>query len=104
MWLKGGCLSKCRLPGMRRAETYSSIGSIQDSRTRGRWSDPRRGQYSFRGLIIVIATGFIPLSSLSIVSTIVMCKSSQWPGKNIVRSAGKTNSRKAWTGALAAAI
>ena len=39
-------------------------------------------------LMTVIATGFIPLSLLTIVSTIVMWESSQWPGKNIVRSAG----------------
>ena len=44
-----------------------------DLRTGGRWFDPRLGQYSFRGLIIVIATGFIPLSPLSVVSTMVMC-------------------------------
>ena len=34
--------------------------------------------------MIVIATGFIPLSPLSIVSTMVMSESSQWLGKNIV--------------------
>ena len=33
---------------------------------------PRLGQYSFRGLMIVLATGFIPLSLLSVVSTTVM--------------------------------
>ena len=33
----------------------------------GRWFDLRLGQYSFRGLMIVIATGFIPLSPLSVV-------------------------------------
>ena len=31
--------------------------------------DPQLGQYSFRGLMIVIVTGFIPLSPLSVVST-----------------------------------
>ena len=57
-----------------------------------------------RGLMIVIATGLIPLSSLSVVSTTVTWESSQWLGKNIVRSTGLKNSRKVWIGALAAAI
>ena len=46
---------------------YSPVGSVQDLSTGGRWFDPRLGQYSFRGLMIVIATGFIPISPLSIV-------------------------------------
>ena len=85
------------------AEPHSSVGSVADLRT-GRWFDPRLGQYSFRGLMIIIATRFIPLSPLSVVSTMVMWESSQWLGKNIVRSTGKESSRKAWIGALAAAI
>ena len=64
-------------------------------------SIPGLGQYSSRGLTIVIATGFILLSPLSIVLTILMWESSQWLGKNNVRSTGKTKSRKAWIGALA---
>ena len=36
------------------------------------------GQCSFRGLMIVIMTGFIPLSPLSVVLTMVMWESSQW--------------------------
>ena len=48
-----------------------SVGSIMELRTGGRWFDPRIGQYSFRGLMIVIATGFILLSPLSVVPTIV---------------------------------
>ena len=55
---------------------------------RCRWFDPRLGQYSFRGWMIAIAIELIPLSPLSIVSTMVMWKSSQWLGKNIVRSTG----------------
>ena len=47
---------------------------------------------------------FIPLSPLSVVSTMVMWESSQWLGKNIVQSTGHKNSRKAWIGALAAVI
>ena len=58
-------------------------------RTGGRWFDPRLGQYSFRGLMIVIATGFIPLSPLSVVLTMVMWESSHRLGKNTVRSAIK---------------
>ena len=70
------------------AEPHSSVGSIADLRTGGCWFDPRLGQYSFRGLMIVIATGFIPLSPLSVVLTMVMWESSQWLGKNIVQSTG----------------
>ena len=50
------------------AETHSSVGSVANLRTGGRRFDPRLGQYSFRRLVIVFATGFIPLSPLSIVS------------------------------------
>ena len=46
--------------------------SFADLRTGGRWFDPRLGQYSFRGFMVVIATGFIPVSPLSVVSTMVM--------------------------------
>ena len=35
--------------------------------------------------MVVIATGFIPLSPLSYVSIMVMWERSQWLGKNIVR-------------------
>ena len=73
-------------------------GSVEILRTGGRWFDPRLGQYSFRGFMIVIVTGFIPLSPLSVVSTKVMGESSQWFGNNIVRSTGKKNFRKAWIG------
>ena len=70
------------------AEPHSSVGSIADLRTDGHWFNPRLRQYSFRGLMIVIATGFIPLSPLSVVSTMVMWEISQWLGKNIVWSTG----------------
>ena len=71
----------------RNAERHSSVGSIEDLRT-GRWFDPRRCKYSFRGLMIVIATRFTPLSALSVVSTMVMWECSQWLGKSIVRRTG----------------
>ena len=48
------------------AEPLSSVGSVAYLRNRGRWFDPRFGQFSFQVLMIVIATGFVPLSSLSI--------------------------------------
>ena len=54
------------------AGARSSVGSVADLRTGGRWFDPRLGQYSFRGLMVVIATGFIPLSRPYVVSTMVM--------------------------------
>ena len=69
------------------AKPHSSVGSFEDLRA-GRWFDPWLGHYSFRGLIIVIATGFIPLSPLSVVLTMVMWESSQSLGKNIVRCTG----------------
>ena len=70
------------------AQPNSSVGSIADLRTGGGWFDPQLGQYSSRGMMIVIATGFIPFSLLSIVKTMVKWESSQWLGKNIVRSTG----------------
>ena len=70
------------------AELHSSVGSVADLRIGDLWFDPRLAQYSFQGLMIVIATGFIPLSPLSVVSTMVKWESSQWLGKNIVRSTG----------------
>ena len=70
------------------SEHDSSVGSVTDLRLGGSLFEPRLSQYSFQGLIIVIATGFIPHSPLSIVSTVVMWGSSQWLGKNIVLSTG----------------
>ena len=35
---------------------------------------PLLGQYFFGGLMIVIARGFIPLSPLSIVATVIICE------------------------------
>ena len=56
---------------------HSSVGSVADLRRGGCWFDPWLSQYSFQGLMIVIVTGFIPLSPLSVVSTMVMLESSQ---------------------------
>ena len=71
-----------------KAEPHSSVGSVADLRTGGRWFDPWLSQYSVRGLMIVISTGFIPLSPLSIASAMGMWGSSQWIGNNIVQSTG----------------
>ena len=38
----------------RKTEPHSSVGSVADLRTGGRSFDPRLGQYSLRGLMIVI--------------------------------------------------
>ena len=57
------------------AKPHSSDGSSTDLRTGGHWFDPQLCQYSFPGLMIVIATGFFPLSPLSIFSTIVKWES-----------------------------
>ena len=55
---------------------HGSVGSVADFTTGGRW------------FVMVIATGFIPLLPLSVVSTIFICGSSQWLGKNILRNTG----------------
>ena len=65
-----------------------SVGTVAGLRTGGRWCDPRLGLYSFQGLMIVITIGFILLSPLSVVSTMVMWESSHWLGKNMVPSTG----------------
>ena len=49
------------------AEPSSAVGVSQDLRTRGHRFDPQLGQYSFPGLMIVIPTGFIPFSPMSII-------------------------------------
>ena len=73
------CLCACRGP-----VTQSIVWKTWEQEVAG--STLQLGQYSFPGLMKVIATGFIPLSPLSIVSTMIMWESSQWLGKNIVRS------------------
>ena len=84
---------------------YTEIcNNAEDLRTGSRWFDPRLSKYSLPGLMIVIATGFIPLSPLSVVLTTVKWESSKSLGKNIVQITGLKNSRNAWIDALAAAI
>ena len=68
---------------VKQSRPSNSVCKVQDLRKGGRWFDPQHGQYSFQGLMIVIATVFIPLSQLSIVSTMVVWESSRWLGKNI---------------------
>ena len=68
------------------AKPHSSVSSVQDLRKGGCWFYPWLSQCSLRRLVLVIATGFIHLSQLSIVSTVAMWESSQWLGKNIVWS------------------
>ena len=68
--------------------TAAVARSVEDLRKGGRWFDPQLGQYTFQGLMIVIATGLFPLSLLAMVSTIVTWESSQWLGKNVLRSTG----------------
>ena len=86
------------------ANPHSAVGSVADLRTGDRWFDLWLSQYSFRGLMIVIVTGFIPLSQLSVVSTMVKLKSSQCLGKNIVWKTGQKNPREVWIGALVAVL
>ena len=52
------------------AGLHSLVGSVQGLRTKGCWFDPSLGQYSVRGLMIVIAKGFIPLSPLTTVPVV----------------------------------
>ena len=54
-----------------RADPHNSVGSVEDLRTGGRWFNSRLSQYSFRGLMIVIETGFIPFSLLFFVLTML---------------------------------
>ena len=87
----GRCLWKSKdeyISLFHRAEPHSSVACVADLRTEGSRFDPRLSQYSFQGLMKVIATGFILLSPLSVDSTIVMWESSQWLGKNIVPNTG----------------
>ena len=68
---------RCKKSELYGVEPHSSVVSIADLRTGGHIFDPRFGQYSFPGLMIVIVTGFISLSLLSILSTILKWESSQ---------------------------
>ena len=45
------------------AEPHTSVGSIADLKIGGHWFDPQLG-HSFPGLMIVITTGFIPLTAV----------------------------------------
>ena len=59
--------------------------SLAESVAYRTWFNPRLGQYSIQEFMTVFATGNIPLSSLSFVSTLVMWEGSKWLGKNIVK-------------------
>ena len=59
------------------AEPHSSVGSVTDLRTGGRWFDPGLDQYSFRGLMIVMSKN---RSSL----TVVHCFDNGYVGKQPV--------------------
>ena len=69
-------------------EPHSSVGSCVDLRTGGRWFDPRLRQCFLQGLMIVIVTGFIPLSRLSFVLIMVYVGKQRIAWKEIVRSTG----------------
>ena len=55
------------------AKPHSSVGSVADLRTGGCWFDPQLGQYSFRGLMIVTVTRFIPLSHRCLLFQLRLC-------------------------------
>ena len=73
-----------------------TVSSLQALKTGGCWFDPRLGKYSYGGVISVVATGFIPLSLLFRVLTMVV-----WESSHLCRELVKKNSRKAQIGALA---
>ena len=68
------------------------------------YPDPWVGQYSFQGLMIVIAAWFIPLSPLFIVSMVTVQECSQWLGKILCKLLVKKHSGKACVNAPATAI
>ena len=56
--------SQLKFTGVRstqEAKPHSTVGSVVDLKIAGCWFDPLLSKYSFRGLMIVIATGFLPL-------------------------------------------
>ena len=70
---------------------HRSVGSAQDLRTGIHWFHHGLGQYFFPWIDDSHYDRIhytITLLLLSIVSTMVMYKNSQWHGKNIVRSTG----------------
>ena len=73
-------------------------------RTGGRWFDPQLGQYSFQGLMIVIATGFIPLKRCPLFQRWLHGKAASGLERMMCRVLVKNELRKAWIGGLAAAI
>ena len=80
----------------------SSVGSTEHLRTGCRWFEPPARPLFFPEFDD--SPGLIHLAPLSIVSTMVMWKSSLWVGKNIVRSSDTKNFRKTQIGALVAEI
>ena len=72
----------------------SLVGRGKDVRTGVRCFGPQLRRYFFLGLMIAIASGFIPFSMLTIVSTINVQKSSYWLGKYIVLTLMKGERQK----------
>ena len=67
----GTKLQECCSLNPVRPSMFSSIDSIQDLNPGGRSFDPRFGHFS-RGLMLVIATGFIFLSLMTIILTMII--------------------------------
>ena len=78
---------------LKKPSLHSYVASVQDLSRKSLVRSPPRPIF-FRGLMVVIATGFILLSALSIFSKRIMWTSRQWLRKNIVRGIGKKNSAK----------
>ena len=88
-----------------KAEPHSSVGSIADLRTGGRWFDPRLSQYSFQGCMYDSHCNRINFSL-----TTVCCFDNGYVGKHPVAwkeycmEYWLTELMKAWIGALAAVV
>ena len=75
------------------AEPHRSVGSLRDLRSEVTGLITGLSHYSFQRLMVINpATGFIPLSLLSIVLALVIWENNWFYGKNIVWGTGKKNS------------
>ena len=79
-----------------RAKPHSSFRGVSDLRMGDRWFDPQLRHYSFRGWMIVIATGFRTGKAASDLEMVLQGV--------ILQITSKNNLRVAWIGALAGAV
>ena len=77
------------------SKLHSSVGSIQDFKTGGGWSDPPVQPIFLRSIDDSHSNRIHSFLTALHSSMMVMWENSYWLGKNIVCSAGYENSRKA---------